>query len=296
MRRFLASLIFVLVFVMVSCNSDNAKQVAEKPVGSEGAPCYGNKTCDDGLTCVSDLCVDLNELSDNDSGNTGNSGDSGNTGNTGNTGNSGDTGDSGNTGNSGNSGDTGNTASDDDANTGDTGDSGNSGNTGDSGNSGDTAPDDDSDEMESDEDSDNGVDYKIFFSEKKQAFGGDLTTQKQRWEYCQNLEERGYDDWRIPSVKEGQLLIKNCSSMNPFEFECYEEDNKIKGCTKCQSIETSFSLFDNDTQFFLTDSVFDNVKIIAIEPQYGNVIISDIGSFQWIRCIRGDPFATEPER
>src|SRR6185295_1078900 len=28
-----------------------------KATGTEGGPCYGNKTCNTGLTCYSDLCV-----------------------------------------------------------------------------------------------------------------------------------------------------------------------------------------------------------------------------------------------
>jgi hypothetical protein len=30
-----------------------------KKTGSEGGACYGNGTCDEGLTCASDLCVKL---------------------------------------------------------------------------------------------------------------------------------------------------------------------------------------------------------------------------------------------
>jgi len=36
----------------------------EKPAGSEGGPCYGNNTCDDGLACLSALCVKRNPTTD----------------------------------------------------------------------------------------------------------------------------------------------------------------------------------------------------------------------------------------
>jgi len=41
--------------VMSNCSSSNASCAA----GSETCPCYGNGTCDDGLACRSEVCVDL---------------------------------------------------------------------------------------------------------------------------------------------------------------------------------------------------------------------------------------------
>lgn len=49
------------VLILAACSSDGGK-----PAGSEGGPCYGNGTCDGTLTCVSEVCVDLNELLDGD--------------------------------------------------------------------------------------------------------------------------------------------------------------------------------------------------------------------------------------
>lgn len=131
-------LVFVLIFSF-SCDSNNLKGKLKE--GQKGAQCYDNGTCDEGLVCVDDKCVEESEETDKDEAvdtedektsddDTGNTGDTGDTGDTGNTGNSGNTGDTGNTGNSGDSGNSGNT--------GDTGDTGNTGNTGDSGNTGDT--------------------------------------------------------------------------------------------------------------------------------------------------------------
>ena len=100
------SLTVLLLFFFFSCGEVSTK----KPEGSEGGACYDNGTCDEGLTCVSDICVDLgdygndtenDEEADTDDTDTGNTGDSGDTGNTGNTGDTGDSGDTGNTGNTG---------------------------------------------------------------------------------------------------------------------------------------------------------------------------------------------------
>ncbi len=119
MKKNVRNLFFALFLILsfVSCGDGDSKKIAQKPEGSEGGPCYGNKTCDDDLICEDGICVDPTKTDDKDSGNTADDGNTGNSGDTGNSGNSGDTGD---TGNSGDTGDTGNS-----------GDSGNSGNSAD---------------------------------------------------------------------------------------------------------------------------------------------------------------------
>ena len=50
---------FVLaVVVMGGCSDDGG----EEPQGTEGGPCYGNLTCNPGLTCASNLCVRLADM------------------------------------------------------------------------------------------------------------------------------------------------------------------------------------------------------------------------------------------
>ena len=49
---------FFIVLFTFSCGSDSESQ------GGEGDPCYPNGTCDEGLSCRSDFCVDLNAGSD----------------------------------------------------------------------------------------------------------------------------------------------------------------------------------------------------------------------------------------
>jgi hypothetical protein len=75
-RNLFFSLFLILSFV--SCGDGDSKKIAEKPEGSEGGPCYGNKTCDDDLVCEDGICVDPSKTDDKDSGNTA---DDGNTGN-----------------------------------------------------------------------------------------------------------------------------------------------------------------------------------------------------------------------
>jgi len=118
-----------LILFFASCGEASKKT---KPVGSEGGACYGNKTCNGDLVCLSDLCVDLGELNDQDTENTGNTGNTTDDTDTENTGNTTDDTDTGNTGNTSNDKDTGNTGNS--GNTGNTGDSGDSGDSGDTGN------------------------------------------------------------------------------------------------------------------------------------------------------------------
>ncbi|HSW59455.1 MAG TPA: hypothetical protein VLJ60_01585, partial [bacterium] len=56
--------LFVMVlFVLVSCGDDKKTDSDDSDsvplMGAEGGPCYPNKTCNDGLQCLSDLCVEI---------------------------------------------------------------------------------------------------------------------------------------------------------------------------------------------------------------------------------------------
>jgi len=53
-----ASLLSSALLLLCACNSP--KEAAN---GKERGPCYGNNSCDDGLSCYSDLCVNAPDLS-----------------------------------------------------------------------------------------------------------------------------------------------------------------------------------------------------------------------------------------
>jgi hypothetical protein len=53
----------ILTLELAACVGDGAGTGNDGgTTGSNGKPCYPNKTCDTGLTCVSDVCVDLSKL------------------------------------------------------------------------------------------------------------------------------------------------------------------------------------------------------------------------------------------
>ena len=77
MKRILISLLFVLLFTVVSCGGDDSSSVKS---GLDES-CTQTADCEVGLRCIDLVCVD-------DNGNTGDTGNSGNTGDTGDTGDS----------------------------------------------------------------------------------------------------------------------------------------------------------------------------------------------------------------
>jgi hypothetical protein len=147
------------------------------------------------------------------------------------------------------------------------------------------------DEVDTDVDE---IDFKQFFSNKviKKSISDFFLVRHAR-RYCDELEENGFSDWRLPTLKEGQLLIKGCQTMNPFKIECIINDEKIKGCTSCIN-DADYALFEGESEFFLTDSEISNGSLVGVfQPKfsYAGIVTSD--SWQAVRCIRGNPFATE---
>ena len=68
MRRILFFTNVVMIFLIFFVGCGNVQTTDQIHEGGLREPCYDNNTCDEGLTCVSDVCVDLNELADNDTG------------------------------------------------------------------------------------------------------------------------------------------------------------------------------------------------------------------------------------
>jgi len=63
-------LFITAVFMFVSCGDDKKTDSDDSDtvslMGAEGGPCYPNKTCNDGLQCLSDLCVEIPDESTDD--------------------------------------------------------------------------------------------------------------------------------------------------------------------------------------------------------------------------------------
>lgn len=62
-----ALLLHLLATATVGCSNDAASNSGEDcDLGSEGCHCYGNKTCNDDLSCLSNRCVNTSPENDND--------------------------------------------------------------------------------------------------------------------------------------------------------------------------------------------------------------------------------------
>ncbi len=64
MKKTLFFVLAISTIVIFSCDDGDSKKIAQKPEGSEGGPCYGNKTCDDDLVCEDGICVDPEKTED----------------------------------------------------------------------------------------------------------------------------------------------------------------------------------------------------------------------------------------
>ena len=148
-----------------------------------------------------------------------------------------------------------------------------------------------------DEVTDEDIEFKNFFSTKILADNPLIEKSlKKAKAYCDSLVENDFNDWRLPTLKEGQLLITNCPGMDPFQFECIinQDENKMEGCERCQDTSKNFALFEEDSEFIITDRIPSTNYLIGIVDATEGVIRINSGNlFGAVRCIRGNPFATE---
>ena len=160
----------------------------------------------------------------------------------------------------------------------------------------DEVPDEVIDET-NDEVPDEVIDFRNFFSTKISANNPLIENSLRKAKiYCENLVEGDFDDWRVPSLKEGQLLITGCPGMDPFQVECVinQYENLVEGCEGCQDSSKNFALFEDDNEFIITDRIPSSNYFIGLVDAKKASIKTSSGSFGAVRCIRGNPFATEP--
>ena len=227
MKRILVVFALFCAFFLVSCGSSDNNSAAN--MGKLGKECYPNETCDKGLRCDTDnnICVEDPENPINDSDRT----DSGSDvePDTGSDSDSGDFApDSGDTApdNSDTTPDGGDTAPDSGDTTPDGGDT-----TPDGGDTtpdgGDTAPDN-GDSADDSDDSDTGTNPAINLPEcsptsetpcidaETDLIWSGKSPEKMHWadavNYCKDLNEGGFNDWRLPSRDVLRSLVQNCDT------------------------------------------------------------------------------------
>ena len=126
----------------------------------------------------------------------------------------------------------------------------------------------------------------------------DRSSNKMNWnsakEYCENLSEGGFDDWRLPTISELKTTIKNCQSGGS---SCGVSDSCLSGdcmshscfCDHRKNNGGYYSkLGDDDTVWLWSSSVRSDNSYNAwgVVFGYGEVGNCNITNMNSVRCVR----------
>ena len=113
-------------------------------------------------------------------------------------------------------------------------------------------------------------------------------------EYCNNLTESGYSDWRLPTISELRTLIQNCSKTE-LGGSCGVTDNCLSW-DECRNDACSGCDYDSSGKY---SKLGDNVWLWSSSVQsdysndrwyvifsYGRVGSYGVGSSGYVRCVR----------
>ena len=294
--------LFSAMVLMIGCgggsSSDNNSAAN---MGKLGKECYPNKTCDEGLRCDTDnnVCVEDPENPIKDSDITDSDSDV-----EPDTGSDSDGSDS--------APDNGDTAPDSSDSEPDDTDSAHDG--------GDTAPDNgdtesdddaDADQEHSDEDADtipasdddtDSVDPELNFPECSPtsetpcidpntllvwSARSTVMLWSNAFEYCNNLDEGGYTDWRLPDLTILYTLVRNCSSQQ--ECSCIGYPSCTIQCyfTSCDSNSEGYYSIFGETAFLWSSSAYGDSEALGVSFVNGGIqnrsVINTMGN---VRCVR----------
>ena len=131
----------------------------------------------------------------------------------------------------------------DNGNTGDTGNTGNSGDTGNTGNTGDTEP---------------WIDTQTGYKWSNPVH--DEMDQNDAINYCNDLTEGGFSNWRLPTIGELRTLVENCPATETggscqVADSCLESGCSDDSCSGCEWADDGRYSKLNDTAWFLSSSV-----------------------------------------
>ena len=117
-------------------------------------------------------------------------------------------------------------------------------------------------------------------------------------QYCANLEECGFDDWRMPNIDELRTTIKNCSKTEPGGKCKVSEKNGCLankcwhplGSCSCLKKDNYSKLGDNNDitlwSFSFQSSSKEVWSVWSIWFSYGQIIDFNINYNNYVRCVR----------
>ena len=124
--------------------------------------------------------------------------------------------------------------------------------------------------------------------------------------YCEDLEEGGYDDWRLPTIDELRTIIQNCENTQPGGACAVSDPDYLASgdgsddCY-CDYLENNHGYYgrlgDDDSVWLWSSSALsdntDNAWEVFFED--GSVWATSKTDYSYVRCVRGpDPCAFDP--
>ena len=289
--------LFAALILMISCGSSSSSDNnSVTNFGKLGSECYPNKTCDEGLICdeENNVCVEDSEnpIHDSDASLE-------------------QTDDNADTSSEQNDNDSGDTNPDDTDSTPDN-----------DADSGDSAPDDtdstpnnDADSGDSAPDSDDGdtanenpgnlpecspTSATPCVDPETDLIWSGKSTETMLWadavNYCKDMNEGGFSDWRLPTISELRTLIQNCSKTERggtcgvtddclSYSECRNDD--CGGCRIDENNPGQYSKFGESGWFWSSSTRSDSTDIAWFVDFYGGYVgnaSKDLGYD--VRCVR----------
>ncbi len=114
-------------------------------------------------------------------------------------------------------------------------------------------------------------------------------------QYCENLKEDGYSDWRLPTISELRTLIKNCPTTETggackVTSDCLSSKYCInKACGGCSNASDGrySKLSDTEKWFWSSSALSDDAKYAwLVGFYYGDVSSGSKGYKGNVRCVR----------
>ena len=106
--------------------------------------------------------------------------------------------------------------------------------------------------------------------------------------YCDDLEESGHNDWRLPELQEIKSIDELCVEEENSDFcavtdSCEWDGCETELCGKCVKYEENF---DFGSFWTKTPLHGEKVSVFAIEPEKTETIAASKNEKHFVKCVR----------